>query len=65
MSLRAADYFFIQLTEVINVAENEYVQIGDEFAVVASTNSGSMAKLHFEVWGLEDLSSSLGNAPVS
>ena len=35
----------------INVIENEYVQIGDEFAVVASTNSGSTAKLHFEVWG--------------
>ena len=35
----------------INVIENEYVQIGDEFAVVASPNSGSTAKLHFEVWG--------------
>ena len=35
----------------INVIENEYVQIGDEFAVVASPNSGSIAKLHFEVWG--------------
>ncbi|MEE2858747.1 MAG: peptidoglycan DD-metalloendopeptidase family protein [Candidatus Neomarinimicrobiota bacterium] len=35
----------------INVIENEYVQIGDEFAVVASPNSGGTAKLHFEVWG--------------
>jgi len=35
----------------INVIENEYVQIGDEFAVIASPNSGSTAKLHFEVWG--------------
>jgi len=35
----------------INVIENEYVQIGDEFAVVASPNSGSIAKVHFEVWG--------------
>ena len=35
----------------INVTENEYVQIGDEFAMVASSVSSNASKLHFEVWG--------------
>ena len=37
--------------EKINVIENDYVQIGDVFAVVATPKSGDSSKLHFEVWG--------------
>ena len=40
--------------EKINVAENEYVQIGDEFAMVAPPVSGNVSKLHFEVWGNQE-----------
>ena len=40
--------------EKINVTENEYVQIGDSFAVVAIPDPGSSAKLHFEVWGNQE-----------
>ncbi len=38
----------------INVNENEYVQIGDSFAVVAAPDPGNPAKLHFEVWGNQE-----------
>ena len=40
--------------EKINVAENEYVQIGDEFAMVAPPVSGNVSKPHFEVWGNQE-----------
>ena len=40
--------------EKINVTENEYVQIGDSFAVVAVPDPGNSAKLHFEVWGNQE-----------
>ena len=38
----------------ISVVENEYINIGDEFALVASPKSENMSKLHFEVWGNQE-----------
>ena len=37
--------------ENINVIENEYIQMGKSFAVIAPSHSDMPTKLHFEVWG--------------
>ena len=37
--------------EKIIVNENDYIEMGDHFAVVATPEKGENAKLHFEVWG--------------
>ena len=37
--------------ENINVIENEYIQMGKSFAVIAPSHSDLPTKLHFEVWG--------------
>ena len=40
--------------EKIKVSENEYVQMGNSIATVAVPAAGSIAKLHFEVWGNQE-----------
>ena len=40
--------------EKIKVSENEYLQMGNSFAVVAAADAGDTAKLHFEVWGNQE-----------
>ena len=37
--------------EKIIVNENDYIEMGNHFAVVATPDKDSNAKLHFEVWG--------------
>jgi len=37
--------------EKIIVNENQYIEMGEHFAVVATPQKGETAKLHFEVWG--------------
>ena len=40
--------------ENINVHENDYVQMGNAIASVASPEENNPAKLHFEVWGNQE-----------
>jgi murein DD-endopeptidase MepM/ murein hydrolase activator NlpD len=55
---------YAQIDNII-VHENEYIQMGNSIAAVATPDNGSSAKIHFEVWGNQKkLNMDLGRTPI-